>query len=259
MQTVVGIFSSRTAADHAAERLRSIGMPWERINYLTPGASQKELEAVPTTETEQPGVARVLGGVVGGAAGVSTAMLGLAVASALIPGIGPVTAIGVAASALLGIGGAAAGAAAGEAIEEALFQGLPKDELFVYQAALREGRTVLIALVEDDRQAEAAREALREAGAESVDEARRRWWLGLRDAEEETYRVQGGDFAKDEAMYQRGFEAALHAMTAGQPYEAALDYLRRHYADVYQEEAFRRGYVRGCVYYRRVIESQRAD
>jgi hypothetical protein len=249
MQTVVGIFASRVAADHAAERLRSIGIPQERINLLTPGASQAQIEAVPTTETEQPGVAKVLGGVVGGAAGVSTAMLGLAVASAVIPGIGPVTAIGMAASALLGIGGAAAGAAAGDALEETLSHGLPKDELFVYLAALREGRTVLIALVDDDTTAEAAREALRAAGTESVDEARQRWWIGLRDAEEETYRAQGGDFATDELTYRRGFEAALQSMTAGKPYEAVLDYLRTHYADVYQEEAFRRGYARGCAYY----------
>jgi hypothetical protein len=258
METVVGIFASRAAADRAVERLRSIGIPGipqERINYLTPGATQAELEAVPTTETEQPGVAKVLGGVVGGATGVSTAMLGLAVASAVIPGIGPVTAIGIAASALLGIAGAAAGAAAGDALEEALSQGLPKDELFVYKAALREGRTVLIAFVDDETLAEEARKVLRDAGAESVDEARQRWWLGLRDVEEETYRAQGGDFTKDEATYRRGFEAALQATTAGEPYEAMLAYLRTHYADVYQEETFRRGYARGCAYYQGLRQS----
>jgi hypothetical protein len=249
MQTVVGIFTSWTAAEQAAERLRSIGVPQERINYLMPGASRAQIEAVPTTETEQPGVAKVLGGVVGGATGVSTAMLGLAVASAAIPGIGPVTAIGVAAWSLLGIGGAAAGAAAGEALEESLAQGMPKDELFVYQAALREGRTVLIALVDDDSLAEAVREALVIAGAESIDEARQRWWLGLRDAEEETYRTQGGNFAADESPYRLGFEAAWQSATAGKPYEAVLDYLRSRYPEVYHKDAFRRGYARGQAHY----------
>ncbi len=50
--------------------------------------------------------------------------------------------------------------------------GLPKDELFVYEDALRQGRTVLIALTEDATQAEAARAALLQAGAESLDTAR---------------------------------------------------------------------------------------
>ena len=249
MQPVVGIFTSRAVAERAAERLVSIGIHKERINYLTPDASEAQLETVPTTETEQPGVAKVLGGVVGGATGISTGMLGAAIASMVIPGVGAVTAIGAAAVALLGIGGALAGAAAGDALEESLAQGLPKDELFVYQAALREGRTVLVALADDETLADAAREALMAAGAENVDAARQRWWIGLRDAEAETYSAQGGDFTKDELTYRRGFEAALRWTTAGKPYETVVDYLRAEYGDVYQEEAFRRGYERGCAYY----------
>lgn len=175
MEAVVGIFTSYAAAERAAERLRVIGIPPEHINYLTPGASTAEVEAVPTTETESPGVAKVLGSVVGGATGISTGMLGLAVASTLIPGVGPVTAIGLAAVALLGLGGAVAGAAVGDTLEEQLSTGLPKDELFVYQAALREGRTVLIVLVDDKTTAEAVRDALTAAGAESIDAARERW------------------------------------------------------------------------------------
>src|SRR5262245_11459510 len=160
MDTVVGIFTERAAAERALERLEAIGIPKERINYLTPQPSQAQLETVPTTEAEPPGVAKVLGGVVGGATGVSTGMLGLAIASAIIPGIGVVTAVGAAAVALLGIGGALAGAAAGDALEESLAQGLPKDELFVYQAALREGRTVLVVLVDDEKVADTAHEVL---------------------------------------------------------------------------------------------------
>jgi hypothetical protein len=249
MEAVVGIFTSYAAAARAAERLRGIGIPPERINCLTPGASPAEIEAVPTTEAEPPGVAKVLGSVIGGATGVSTGMLGLAVASSIIPGIGPVTAIGLAAAALLGLGGAVAGAAVGDTLEEQLSTGLPKDELFVYQAALKEGRTVLIVLVDDKTSAEAVREALTAAGAESIDAARERWWLGLRDAEAESYSAQGGDFTKDEQTYRRGFEAALQSATAGKPYSEVVAYLRVRYADIYQETAFRHGYERGRVYY----------
>jgi len=59
-------------------------------------------------------------------------------------------------------------------LSESRSQGLPKDELFVYQAALRERRTVLIVLEEDKEMAAPAHEALMATGAESVDAARRR-------------------------------------------------------------------------------------
>ena len=61
---------------------------------------------------------------------------------------------------------------------------------------------------------------LAQAGAESIDAAREEWWVGLRDAEEETYRAQGRDFKADEAAYRRGFELALNPKRRGKSYEA---------------------------------------
>jgi hypothetical protein len=169
--------------------------------------------------------------------------------SALVPGVGTVTAIGLTALSLIGlIGGALAGAAAGGALEDAMSNGLPKDELYVYEDALRQGRSVLIALAEDAEQAEIVRAALVQAGAESLDAARDQWWLGMRDAEEEAYIAQGWDFTTDEKVYRRGFEAALRVEASGKPYTDVLGYLRLHYADVYNNEAFRRGYERGRAY-----------
>jgi hypothetical protein len=153
-------------------------------------------------------------------------------------------------------GGAVAGAAAGGSLENAMSTGLPKDELFVYQDALRQGRTVLIVLTDDAAQAEAVREALAYAGAESLDAARQQWWVGMRGAEAEAYMTQGGDFTQDEAVYQEGFEAALHIETAGKSYEDAQGYLRTHYADVYDTVAFRHGYTRGRAYADRLWEQE---
>jgi hypothetical protein len=249
VQTVTGIFASRVAAEVAAQRLQALGISPEQINLLTPGSSAAQLGTVPTTDAEQPGVGKVLGGVVGGATGASSGLLGAAVASALVPGVGPVMAVGLAAAAMLGLGGAVAGAAAGGALEDALSVGLPKDELFVYQDALRQGRTVLIVITEQAEQADMVRDELAQAGAESVDAAREHWWLGLRDAEAEAYSAHGGDFARDEALYRRGFEAALRPHTGGKPYDEALDSLQIHDADVCREEAFRRGYTRGQAYH----------
>ena len=141
-----------------------------------------------------------------------------------------------------------AGAVAGGALEDTLANGLPKDELYVYKDALRRGRTVLIALVEDADHATAARAALAQAGAESLDAARAQWWVGTRDAEAEAYHATGGNFSKDEDVYRRGFEAALRTEVAGKPYTEAVEYIRVRDADVYNTEAYRRGYERGRVY-----------
>ena len=249
MQTVVGIFTSQAAAEHAAEQLCRLGIARDQIHFLVPGTSLEQPEQVPTSETEQPGMGPALGSVVGGAVGASSGMMTATVLSILVPGIGPVTAIGLGALGLLGLlGGAVAGAVAGGALEEALTSGLPKDELYVYKDALRRGRTVLIALVEEASQATAARAALEQAGAESLDAARAQWWVGTRDAEAEAYQTTGGDFSKDEGVYRRGFEAALRTEVDGKSYQEAVDYLRVRDADVYDTEAYRRGYERGRAY-----------
>jgi hypothetical protein len=249
MQTVVGIFTYRETAERAVAHLQSKGLRPEHLNLLTPGTTKEQLASVPTTDAEQPGIGQAIGGVVGGAMGASGGLLGATVASALIPGIGTITAIGMAAVGLLGLaGGTLAGVVAGGTLENALSHGLPKDELFVYEDALRQGRTVLIVLVDDTIQAEAVRETLAEAGAESLDAARENWWLGVRDAEEEAYTAQGGDFTQAEAVYRRGFEAALLQDVAGKPYEDVQDYLQSRYGAVSHQEAFRRGYARGRIH-----------
>jgi hypothetical protein len=245
---VVGIFTSREDLERALERLRVLGIRQEQVNCLFPGASISELETVPTTDAEQPGIGKVLGGLVGGVTGAQGGLLGAAVASAVVPGIGPVMTIGLAAAALLGLGGAVAGAAVGDALENTLEVGLPRDELYIYEHALRQGRIVLIVLAKDSAQADEVREVLTWAGAESVDAARERWWLGLRDVEAEAYTAQGFDFTKDEPLYRKGFEAALQPAAAGKSYAEALNFLQSYYPEVYREEAFRHGYARGQVY-----------
>jgi hypothetical protein len=127
--------------------------------------------------------------------------------------------------------------------------GLPTDELFVYEDALTKGRTVVIVLANNHEEAEAARYVFEEVGAEGIDSARENWWVGLRDAEEEHYGVEGRNFAADEAIYRRGFEAALRPATRGKSYQDAVNYLMATHPDIYSEEAFRHGYRRGFDYY----------
>jgi hypothetical protein len=178
MQSVAGIFTERGAAERAATALRSPEIAGDRVSMLTPGTSPQDVAAkVPTTEGEQPGIGPTLGGVVGAAAGATGGMhIATAAAVTLLPFVGPVIVTGLLAGALLGAG---AGIAIGKALEDYLPEGLPKDELGVYEEALRRGRSVVIALVETDDQQRAGRAILASAGAESVDAARTSWRVGL--------------------------------------------------------------------------------
>jgi len=254
MSTVAAIFNSRADAARAAARLREAGFTEDRVSLLAPGATQGQLDDVPTTETEQPGMGAALGGAVGGALGVAGGLHLGAAASLLIPGVGPVLAAGLVGAALLGAGGAATGAAVGGALEDSMARGLPHDELFVYEDALRRGRSVVIAVADDEEQANVARGVLTQAGAESVDAAREKWWLGLRDAEEAEYTVDGGDFDVDEPTYRRGFEAALHPSARNRSYDEDAERLRECFGAECEEGAFRRGYERGRRYHGEMVE-----
>jgi hypothetical protein len=260
MKTVVGIFNSFADAKRGAAMLRALDITEDRISVLSPHTPETEIEAnIPTSETEQPGMGSAMGGAVGGALGVAGGLnAGVIAATTLVPGVGPVIALGLIGAALFGAGGAAAGALAGKAVEDNIAGGVPRDELHLYEDALRKGRSIVIAVTDYDEVADRAQVELQRAGAESIDAARDDWWIGLRDAEEENYRSKGGNFNVDEAAYRLGFEAALHPDRRGKTYESTVESLRGKYADSSALDAFRRGYERGQAYQHTVEQTRGA-
>ncbi len=170
--------------------------------------------------------------------------LGIA-ATALIPGVGPVIAAGIAGAALLGAGGLVAGAELGGKQDRDDTLGIPADELYFYEDALRQGRSLVIAFAEEKDQRERAREILKDSGAESLDAARENWWIGLRDAEREHYQAAGENFELDQGPYRQGFEAGLRRACQGKSIDEAADCLKWWYPDTWDSQAFRRGYERG--------------
>jgi hypothetical protein len=243
MKTVSGIFASRDAAARAIQRLRGIGVRDDAINVLAPGMSDRQIAStVPTDEGEQPGMGTALGAVAGAATGASIGLpIGAAIATSVIPGIGPIIAAGILGAAIVGAGGAALG----NRMEENLSTGLPRDELFFYEDALRQGRLVLIVEVENEQDAEIIRAAFEATGADSVDAARDSWWVGVRDEEARAYAERGGNFEADEPVYRHGFEAALMPFVRGRGYDIMLTELRRMYPEDCQTDAFRCGFERG--------------
>lgn len=240
MRAVVGVVRERSAVKGIVETLRRMRIGDDRISVLPSASSEAAIRRVPTTEAEQPGIAATIGSVVGEAAGSAGP---LAAASGVLPGVGPVVAAGTIASGLPG--GAVAGGAVGDQLDNALSRGLPTDELYVYRDALRKGRSLVVAMADDDAQATQMREHLASLGVESVDAAREEWWIGLRDAEEAEYTRQGGDFRKDEALYRMGFDAAFHTPRSEVSLDGDASTLRERYGLAAEERAFRAGYARG--------------
>ena len=252
MKPVVGVFKARSTAQRAAAELVPLGIAKDRINILTADVTPAELAQLPTQAAEQPGMGKAMGATVGGAIGLAAGgSLPAILGSLLVPGVGPVLAIGLAG----GVLGAVAGAVVGGAMESSTTEGLPEDELYVYENALRQGRSVVVAIGDDETQAEAVRGALEDAGAESIDRAREMWWVGLRDAEKETYQAQGGDFDEDERYFRCGFEAAQHSANRGKSYEDCRARLGDLYPGTHEREPFRRGYKRGRAYFEALRKS----
>jgi hypothetical protein len=174
MESILGIFESRTIAEKAVQGLLATPISPQSIIFLSGETGKAQVDSLPTTDAERDGMGEAVGGLLGGAVGAGTGLsLGSAIASLFVPGVGTIFAIGLGAAALLGIGGAAAGATAGEASEHAADTGVPKDDIFVYRELLKRGRSLVIANVEDSELGSAAKTVFHRLGAEDVTQARK--------------------------------------------------------------------------------------
>ena len=265
MKAISGVFQTLEDAERAVKEVRAAGVSPENVTLLTPGTTDKidqELQSVPVDTSEQVGMGKTFGAVLGGAAGLS----GGALLIALVPGVGPITAVGLLGAGILGAAGASIGASAGGKLEGSMSRGLPEDEIFVYEDALRKGRSVVIALSDNARTTALLRDLLKAEGAETIDAARDQWWIGLRSAEENRYAVATSrSFTEDEKFYRLGFEAALHARTRCKEFDqvsaemsAVLEDVQRQYPNANVEEPFTKGYQRGREYYQQLCDEAKA-
>jgi hypothetical protein len=264
LEAITGVFRTRDAAERAVADARKAGIPANKITLLTPGTVDRvetEIHSVATDTAEQPGMGGAVGALLGGGVGLT----GGSLLMALVPGIGPITAVGMLGAAILGAAGATVGAVAGNKVEKETYQGLPEDEIFVYEDALRKGRSVVVALTDDTEAGSLVRDVLNREGAESVDAAREQWWIGLRSAEESRYPTSGRSFSEDEQFFRLGFQAAMNARTRCMEFDqvsaemnALLEDVKRRYPDAHVEEPFIRGYQRGREHYQQLCDEDRS-
>src|SRR5579859_6885930 len=123
MEAISGVFKTRFGAENAVKEALRMGISTDKITLLTPGTVDqvdKEMQTIPTDTTEQPGMGAALGAVAGGGVGFA----GGSLLMALVPGLGPITALGMLGAAILGAAGAAIGASAGNKFESSTTTGL---------------------------------------------------------------------------------------------------------------------------------------
>jgi len=251
---VAGIFRSPVGAEAALQDLRSKNFPQEQFILLTPETlSTNSLPETTALQPEPPGACGANAGQVGGAiTGFASGILGGALVSLAIPGVGPILAVG--ALALGGGFGAVVGGVVGNAVQVTTESLLSPDEYFFYEEVIRQGAQVLIIQPNDDEQAEGARGILARHGAESMTQAREGWWQKLRSNEESAYSDVSRPFSQVEDHYRRGFETALDVRLREKSPEEQEAFLAQHHSAVAQDDAFRQGFARGTQYYEALVE-----
>jgi anti-sigma B factor antagonist len=140
METAIGVFASRDRAEHAIKELRQ-HLPEDSIVFLT------------RSESEATRVSREFGATVGGIAGGAAGLYGGMIAALLVPGLGPVFALGVGAAAVLGLAGAGSGAALGSTVaHDAQTPATPdekcSEDVAFFREVLKEGRSLIVVRTE---------------------------------------------------------------------------------------------------------------
>ncbi|SPF44276.1 conserved hypothetical protein [Candidatus Desulfosporosinus infrequens] len=163
---VIGYFEDSNQAGQAVNELKAKG--FNEISILGNENSGSEDSKGGdnngmSSRDQNKSNATLTGGVVGGLAGLGLgagALGALGAAALLIPGIGPIVAMGPLAAAL---GGAVTGSVAGALID----YGIPKERSDFYETKIREGNTVIV-LKTDEQKTDEVAKMMKNYGAKDV-------------------------------------------------------------------------------------------
>src|SRR5450631_771253 len=160
---VFGIYSTRVAAENAADSLVRAGFPTSDISVLLPeglGGPQDMENKKATKAPEGTAVGVTTGGVIGGTLGVLAGVGLLA-----IPGLGPFIAAGPIMAGLAGLG---VGGAVGGVTGALVGMGIPEFEAKRYEGRLKTGGILLSVHCDTPGEITRAKEVLKASGAEDV-------------------------------------------------------------------------------------------
>jgi hypothetical protein len=158
-RTLVGIFQSRDEAELVLDELRQAGFDEKDLGFAIRGDDAVAGGAITDAPLTKDGQGTVKGMVAGGLAG---GLLGAA-AVLVVPGVGPLLAMGVLAS-VLGFG--AAGVATGGILGAMVGLGVSEEEARVYEKEFNSGRAIVT--VHAGQHVTEARQILGRYGAHNV-------------------------------------------------------------------------------------------
>src|SRR3954469_14844537 len=162
---VYGIYSNRTAAENAVDRLIAAGFRNEDISVLLQdNAGTKDFAHDKNTKAPE---ATTTGVVTGGAVGGTLGLLA-GIGSLAIPGLGPFIAAGPIMGALAGIG---AGGAVGGLVGALVGMGIPEYEAKRYEGHVKEGGILLSVHCDNSEWVDRAKRILEQTGAHDVSSA----------------------------------------------------------------------------------------
>jgi anti-sigma B factor antagonist len=149
METAIGVFPSRERAEEAIKELRQ-HVPEDSIAFLT------------RSEADAEKLGKEFGALVGGVAGASM------VAALLVPGLGPVFALGAGAAALFGLADSGTRAAIGKAVFRTGQDPVPdpksSEDAAFFRDVLKQGRSLIVVRTESQELATAASRVLDRLG-----------------------------------------------------------------------------------------------
>jgi hypothetical protein len=162
---VYGIYSNRTAAENAVDRLLEAGFRNEDISVLLQdNAGTKDFAHDKDTKAPEGTTTGVLtGGAIGGTLGLLAGIGALA-----IPGLGPFIAAGPIMGTLAGLG---SGGAIGGLIGALIGMGIPEYEAKRYEGRVKEGGILLSVHCDSSDWVSKAKDLLKHTGAEDVSSA----------------------------------------------------------------------------------------
>jgi hypothetical protein len=162
---VYGIYSNRTAAENAVDRLLEAGFRNEDISVLLQdNAGTKDFAHDKDTKAPEGTTTGVLtGGAIGGTLGLLAGIGALA-----IPGLGPFIAAGPIMGTLAGLG---SGGAIGGIIGALIGMGIPEYEAKRYEGRVKEGGILLSVHCDSSDWVSKAKDLLKHTGAEDVSSA----------------------------------------------------------------------------------------
>ncbi|HEY3107235.1 MAG TPA: hypothetical protein VGL23_00680 [Chloroflexota bacterium] len=154
--TVVGVFESRDAAERAVDALRQAGFRPDQIGFAMRGGGDVPAGTVDTIEGSNAGAGAATGAILGGLLGAAAALL--------IPGIGPVLALGTLGGSVLT--GAVAGGTLGALAGALIGVGIPEEEARYYEGEFASGRAIVT--VKAESRVGEAEQIMRRFGAYDV-------------------------------------------------------------------------------------------